>query len=92
VETISALVAEIGAQPDAQTETEITPLAGTIRCIVGRSELDFAAATLFAHLHSRKGCRADVVASPTVSRGNIGSFGTEDVFALVACLYPAADM
>jgi hypothetical protein len=85
VETISALVAEIGAPPDAQTETEISSRAGTIRCVVGRSELDFAAATLLAHLLSRKGCRAEVVASPTVSRGNIGSFGTEDVFALVVC-------
>ena len=87
VETIAALVAEIGSQPDAQAETETDSAthAGTIRCVVGRSELDFAAATLLAHLLSRKGCRAEVVASPAVSRGNIGSFGVEGVSAIVVC-------
>ncbi len=87
VETVAALVAEIGSQPDeeAETETESATHAGTIRCVVGRSELDFAAATLLAHLLSRKGCRAEVVASPAVSRGNIGNFGVEGVSALVVC-------
>jgi len=82
---IAALVAEIGSEPDKEAETESATHAGTIRCVVGRSELDFAAATLLAHLLSRKGCRAEVVASPTVSRGNIGNFGTEGVSALVVC-------
>ena len=85
VETIAALVAEIGSQPDEQAETESITHAGTIRCVVGRSELDFAAATLLAHLLSREGCRAEVVASPAVSRRDIGSFGTEGVSALVVC-------
>jgi predicted PurR-regulated permease PerM len=85
VETIAALVAEIGSEPDKEAETESATHAGTIRCVVGRSELDFAAATLLAHLLSRKGCRAEVVASPAVSRGNIGNFGTEGVSALVVC-------
>jgi hypothetical protein len=85
VETIAALVAEIGSEPDKETETESARHAGTIRCVVGRSELDFAAATLLAHLLSRKGCRAEVVANPAVSRGNIGNFGTEGVSALVVC-------
>ena len=87
VETVAALVAEIGSQPDeeAETETESATHAGTIRCVVGRSELDFAAATLLAHLLSRKGCRAEVVASPAVSRGNINNFAVEGVSALVVC-------
>jgi hypothetical protein len=87
VETVATLVAEIGSQPDEKAVTEIESAAhvGTIRCVVGRSELDFAAATLLAHLLSRKGCRAEVVASPAVSRGNIGSFGVEGVYALVVC-------
>jgi AI-2E family transporter len=87
VETVAALVAEIGSEPDeeAETETDSATHAGTIRCVVGRSELDFAAATLLAHLLSRKGCRAEVVASPAVSRGNIGNFGVEGVSALVVC-------
>jgi predicted PurR-regulated permease PerM len=86
VETVAALVAEIGSQPDEQAERETsTTHAGTIRCVVGRSELDFAAATLLAHLLSRKGCRAEVVANPAVSRGSIGTFGTEGVSALVVC-------
>jgi hypothetical protein len=85
VETIAALVAEIGSEPDKEAERESATHAGTIRCVVGRSELDFAAATLLAHLLSRKGCRAEVLASPAVSRGNIGNFGTEGVSALVVC-------
>src|SRR6185437_3133204 len=87
VETIAALVADLGPQPDEKTETETDSAthAGTIRCIVGRSELDFAAATLLAHLLSRKGCRAEVVVSPAVSRGNISNFSTEGVSALVVC-------
>jgi predicted PurR-regulated permease PerM len=89
VETIAALVAEIGPQPDEEADTksesDSATHVGTIRCVVGRSELDFAAATLLAHLLSRKGCRAEVVASPAVSRGNIGSFSTEGVSALVVC-------
>jgi len=89
VETVAALVAEIGPQPDeeadSKSETDSATHAGTIRCVVGRSELDFAAATLLAHLLSRKGCRAEVVANPSVSRGNIGNFSTEGVSALVVC-------
>src|SRR6185437_967085 len=89
VETIAALVAEIGPQPDeeadSKSETDSATHAGTIRCVVGRSELDFAAATLLAHLLSRKGCRAEVVVSPAVSRGNISNFSTEGVSALVVC-------
>jgi predicted PurR-regulated permease PerM len=89
VETIAALVAEIGPQPDEEaetkSETDSATHARTIRCVVGRSELDFAAATLLAHLLSRKGRRAEVVASPAVSRGNIGNFSTEGVSALVVC-------
>jgi predicted PurR-regulated permease PerM len=86
-ETVAALVAEIGSQPDkeAETLTDNATHAGTIRCVGGRSELDFAAASLLAHLLSRKGCRVEVVASPAVSRGNIGNFSPEGVSALGVC-------
>jgi predicted PurR-regulated permease PerM len=83
VETIAALVAEIGSGPEEQTEKETATHVGTIRCVVGRSELDFAAATLLAHLLSRRGCRAEVVASLAVSRNKIGSFDAEGVSTIV---------
>src|SRR5262249_22275458 len=87
VVTVAALFAATCSDPDeeAEAENDSATHAGTIRCVVGRSELDFAAATLLAHLLSRKGCRAEVVASPAVSRGNIGNFGVEGVSALVVC-------
>ncbi len=87
LETVAVLAAEIGSEPDEEVETATDKAthAGTIRCVGGRSELDFAAATLLAHLLSRKGCRAEVVASPAVSRGNIGNFNPEGVSVLGVC-------
>lgn len=87
LETIAALVAEIGSQPDKEVKTvaDNATNAGTIRCVGGRSELDFAAASLLAHLLSREGYRAEVIASPVVSRGNIGNFSPEGVSALGVC-------
>jgi predicted PurR-regulated permease PerM len=87
LETIAALVAEIGSQPDKEVKTlaDNATNAGTIRCVGGRSELDFAAASLLAHLLSREGYRAEVIASPVVSRGNIDNFSPEGISALGVC-------
>ena len=56
-----------------------------IRCVAGRTVLDFAVATILAQLLTRKGCRAEVIANPAVSRGNIGSFSQEDVSLVGVC-------
>jgi hypothetical protein len=87
-DTMAALVAEIGSQPDKKPEPGVADdvvHSGTIRCVAGRTELDFAVAAILAQLLTRKGRRAEVIANPAVSRGNIGSFSQEDVFLVGVC-------
>ena len=59
--------------------------SGMIRCVAGRTELDFAVATILAQLLTRKGCRAEVITNPAVSRGNIGSFSQEGASLVGVC-------
>ena len=85
---IGPSLAEIGSQPDKEPEPGVADDAvhsGTIRCVAGRTELDFAVATILAQLLIRKGCRAEVIANPAVSRGNIGRFSQEDVSLVGVC-------
>jgi predicted PurR-regulated permease PerM len=87
-DTLATLVAEIGSQPDKESEPGVAndvEQTGTIRCVAGRTELDFAVATILTQLLVRKGCRAEVIANPTVSRINIGSFSQEDVSLVAVC-------
>jgi predicted PurR-regulated permease PerM len=87
-DTLAALVAEIGAQPDKESEPGVAndvEQTGMIRCVAGRTGLDFAVATILAQLLVRKGCRAEVIANPAVSRVNIGSFSQEDVSLVGVC-------
>jgi predicted PurR-regulated permease PerM len=87
-DTMAALVAEIGYQSDKEPEPGVADdvaYRGMIRCVAGRTQLDFAVATILAQLLTRKGCRAEVIANPAVSRGNIGSFSQEGVSLVGVC-------
>jgi predicted PurR-regulated permease PerM len=86
-DTLTALVAEIGSQPDKESERLANDVqqTGTIRCVAGRTEIDFAVATILAQLLIRRGCHAEVIANPAVSRGNIQSFSQENVSLVGVC-------
>jgi hypothetical protein len=86
-DTLTALVAEFDSQPHKESEGVANDVGqtGTIRCVAGRTEIDFAVATILAQLLIRSGCRAEVIANPAVSRGNIQSFSQENVSLVGVC-------